>query len=51
MKTGLLLFTSMLSVAAVCIAQPVSEEQAGSIALQFLSGSGSDAKGTVLFVP
>lgn len=33
--------TSMLSVAAVCIAQPVSEEQAGSIALQFLSGSGS----------
>jgi hypothetical protein len=44
MKTGLLLFTSMLSVAAVCIAQPVSEEQAGSIALQFLSGSGSSMK-------
>ena len=36
--------TSMLSVAAVCIAQPVSEEQAGSIALQFLSGSGSSMK-------
>ena len=34
----------MLSVAAVCIAQPVSEEQAGSIALQFLSGSGSSMK-------
>lgn len=44
MKTGLLLFTSMLSVAVVCIAQPVSEEQAGSIALQFLSGSGSSMK-------
>lgn len=39
-----MLFTSMLSVAAVCIAQPVSEEQAGSIALQFLSGSGSSMK-------
>ena len=44
MKTGLLLLASMLSVAAVCIAQPVSEEQAGSIALQFLSGSGSSMK-------
>lgn len=44
MKTGLLLFTSMLSVAAVCIAQPVSEEQAASIAMQFLSGSGSSMK-------
>lgn len=41
MKKGLSLFTSMLSVAAICIAQPVSEDQAGSIALQFLSGSGS----------
>ena len=41
MKKGLSLFTSMLSVAAVCIAQPVSEDQAASIALQFLSGSGS----------
>ena len=36
--------TSMLSVASVCIAQPVSEEQAGSIALQFLSDSGSSMK-------
>ena len=44
MRTGLFLLTSMLSVAAVCIAQPVSEEQAGSIALQFLSGSGSSMK-------
>ena len=44
MKTGLLLLASMLSVAAVCIAQPVSEEQAASIALQFLSGSGSSMK-------
>ena len=44
MKKGLLLFISMLSVAAVCIAQPLSEEQAGSIALQFLSGSGSSMK-------
>lgn len=44
MRTGLLLFASMLSVAAVCIAQPVSEDQAASIALQFLSGSGSSMK-------
>lgn len=44
MRTGLFLLTSMLSVASVCIAQPVSEDQAASIALQFLSGSGSSMK-------
>lgn len=44
MNKGLLLLTSMLSVAAVCIAQPVSEDQAGRIALQFLDGGDNSMK-------
>lgn len=44
MKTGLLFLTSMLSVASVCIAQPVSEDQAAMIASQFLYGGVNSMK-------